>query len=84
VLVVAVVALGSYVVAGSGDTAGVVVAPVVDVTSGPGAQYTTTFSLHNGAEVNLLETRGSWVHLALPGGEREGWVPAIALEAVPG
>jgi tetratricopeptide (TPR) repeat protein len=84
VLVVSVVALGSFLHVGSGDSAGVIVAPVVEVTSGPGAQYATAFSLHNGAEVSLLETRGSWVRLALPGGELEGWVPARAVEAVLG
>jgi hypothetical protein len=84
VLVVSVLALGGLLYVGSGESAGVIVAPVVDVTSGPGAQYVTTFSLHNGAEVNLLETRGSWVRLALPGGELEGWVPRSAVEAVTG
>ena len=84
VLVVSVLALGSFLSVGSGESEGVIVAPVVDVTSGPGAQYVTAFSLHNGAEVNLLETRGSWVRLALPGGELEGWVPRTAVEAVTG
>jgi uncharacterized protein YraI len=84
VLLFSVLALGSLVYVGSGEAAGVIVAPVVDVTSGPGAQYVTTFSLHSGAEVNLLETRGSWVRLALPGGELDGWVPRSAVEAVTG
>jgi tetratricopeptide (TPR) repeat protein len=84
VLVVAVVALGSYLGAGSGESAGVIVTPVVDVASGPGAQYATAFSLHDGAEVSLIETRGSWVRLALPGGGLEGWVPAQTVEAVMG
>jgi cytochrome c-type biogenesis protein CcmH/NrfG len=81
-LAVSVLALGSYLYAGSGKSAGVIVADVVDVTSGPGAQYMATFSLHSGAEVSLVETRGSWVRLVLPGGELEGWVPGSAVEAV--
>jgi tetratricopeptide (TPR) repeat protein len=84
VLVASVLALGSFLYAGSGPSDGVIVAPVVDVTSGPGSQYATAFSLHSGAEVDLLETRGSWVRLALPGGELEGWVPDGAVEAVIG
>jgi uncharacterized protein YgiM (DUF1202 family) len=84
VLAVAVLALGSYLGAGLGEPNAVVVAPVVDVTSGPGGQYITAFTLHGGAEVSLLEMRGSWVRVALPGGEQQGWVPARAVEAVAG
>jgi len=84
VLVVTVLGLGSFLYVESGESEGVILAPVVDVTSGPGAQYVTAFSLHNGAEVNLLDTRGSWVHVGLPGGELEGWVPASAVEGVTG
>ena len=60
----------------------VVVAQEVDVTSGPGSQYVTEFTLHNGAEVDMLEAREHWVRLALPDGDLEGWVPASAVEAV--
>jgi uncharacterized protein YgiM (DUF1202 family) len=56
----------------------------VGVTSGPGAQYTAEFTLHGGTEVDLIEMRGSWVRLALPSSEMEGWVPASAVEAVNG
>jgi hypothetical protein len=82
VLAVGVVALGSSLYLTDGGSEGVVVATEVDVTSGPGAQYVTEFTLHSGAEVNLVEGRGSWVRLAVPGGELEGWVPAGAVEAV--
>jgi uncharacterized protein YraI len=82
VLAVSVLALGSFVLVDSAGAEGVIVAPIVDVTSGPGASYTTAFSLHSGAEVSLLETRGNWVRLALSGGELEGWVPDSAVEAV--
>ena len=63
---------------------GVIVADTVEVTSGPGGQYVAEFTLHGGAEVSLVEMRGSWVRLALPGGELEGWVPANAVEPVSG
>ena len=62
----------------------VIVASEVEVTSGPGAQYVTEFTLHNGAEVNLVEARGNWVRQALPGAELEGWVPASAIEPISG
>jgi hypothetical protein len=82
VLVVAVLALGSYLYVTDGRSEGVVVAAEVEVISGPGAQYVTEFTLHTGAEVDLIESRGSWVRLAMPGGELEGWVPANAVEVV--
>jgi uncharacterized protein YraI len=62
----------------------VIVAAEVEVTSGPGPQYTTVSALHSGAEVDLIEVRGNWVRLALPDGVVEGWVPAAAVEAIDG
>jgi hypothetical protein len=62
----------------------VIVAPEVDVTSGPGSgdQYLVEFNLHSGAEVRLLESRPGWRRIALPGDEFQGWVPEEALVAV--
>jgi len=82
VLAVGTLALGGYLYVDGESTSGVVVAAEVNVTSGPGAQYLTEFTLHSGAEVDLVEARGSWVRLALPGAELEGWVPATAIEDV--
>jgi tetratricopeptide (TPR) repeat protein len=84
VLAVSVLALGSYLHMGNSQSEGVIVTAEVDVTSGPGAQYVTEFTLHRGAEVDLVEVRGNWVRLALPGGELEGWIPASSVEAVTG
>ncbi len=60
----------------------VIVVPEVNVSSGPGEQFATQFTLHNGAEVELVEARGQWAKLALPGGETTGWLPAGAIEAI--
>lgn len=60
----------------------VVVVEEIDVMSGPGDQYIQEFTLHNGTEVSLLETRPRWVRLTLPGGQLQGWVPASAVETV--
>jgi hypothetical protein len=84
VLVVGVLSLGSALHLEQSQPEGVVVAAEVDVTSGPGAQYVTEFTLHSGAEVDLVEVRPNWVRLALPGGELEGWVPANSVESVRG
>jgi tetratricopeptide (TPR) repeat protein len=75
-LALGVLALGGYLITDQTGSEGVVVAAEVNMTSGPGAQYPTELALHGGAEIELVERRGSWVRLALPGGEMEGWVPA--------
>ncbi|MFQ5612137.1 MAG: tetratricopeptide repeat protein [Anaerolineae bacterium] len=63
--------------------AAVILAPEVDVTSGPGSseQYLLQFSLHAGTEVYLIEERPGWRRIALPG-DLQGWVPEDAVEAV--
>ena len=60
----------------------VVVADSVDVMSGPGAQYVAEGTLTAGAEAELLERRGAWARITLPGGGFQGWVPAGAVETV--
>jgi hypothetical protein len=84
VLALGILALGSSLYVASNQSEGVVVAAEVDVTSGPGAQYTAEFTLHGGTEVDLVEMRGNWARLALPSDDVEGWVPASAVEAVNG
>jgi tetratricopeptide (TPR) repeat protein len=61
----------------------VIVAQEVDITSGPGGadQYLVEFSLHAGAEVQLLESRSDWWRITLSGG-LQGWAPAEAVEEV--
>jgi len=60
----------------------VVVADEITINSQPGDQYTTEYSLHNGAEVVLLGTQGDWAHLSTPGETMEGWIPLSAVEYV--
>ncbi|GAB4448799.1 MAG: tetratricopeptide repeat protein [Anaerolineae bacterium] len=62
----------------------VVVAPEVDVTSGPGSssEYVVEFTLHAGAEVRLTDSRPNWRQISLPGQTFKGWVPADTVEPV--
>jgi tetratricopeptide (TPR) repeat protein len=76
------ISLGSRLYLEKTQPAGVVLAGEIDIKSGPGAQYITEFTLHSGAEVSILETRGNWARLALPGGELQGWVSTDTVEAV--
>jgi len=82
VLMVSVLGLGSVLYVDHNQNEGVIVATEVDVTSGPGTQYVTEFTLHDGAEVQVVEARGSWVRLALPGADLAGWVLEPAVEPV--
>ena len=72
---------GRLLLDGTEDDA-VIVAGAVEVMSGPGDRYITEFELHAGAEARLIEERGSWARVALPGDELQGWVPAAAVELV--
>lgn len=54
--------------------AAVVITPEIHVRSGPGDNYLTAFTLHDGAEVTVLEERAIWLRIALPG-ELQGWAP---------
>ena len=79
---IATFSLGSRLYEQANTEPAVIVAPEVNITSGPGDQYATQFTLHSGAEVELLGERANWAKLALPGGETTGWLPAEAIEAI--
>ncbi len=74
--------LGVRLYVDSTDREAVIVAEEVDVVSGPGSRYTPEFTLHAGTETGLVEKRGAWARIALPGGSLQGWVPAAAVEEV--
>ncbi len=52
----------------------------VEVVSNPGQDGVTQVTLHSGAQVILLETRGQWARLSLPGDQFQGWVPVGTVE----
>ena len=60
---------------------GVVATAKVAVMSGPGQDYTTEFSLHEGTEVQIEERRAGWTRVSL-GGKLRGWVPATTLAPI--
>lgn len=59
----------------------VVITPDVAIKSGPGVNYLTEFTLHDGTEVQIIETRMDWVRIVLPG-DLQGWAPQIAFTVV--
>ncbi len=61
----------------------VVVAPGVELRSGPGASFAARTTLPAGAEVTAGETRGAWTQVVLPGGA-VGWTPAASVAPIGG
>lgn len=60
----------------------VIVADVVTINSNPGEEFATEYQLFSGAEVKILETQGSWVHLLGPNDVFDGWIPISSIESV--
>lgn len=73
--------LGTRLFADSNRRAAVVVAPVVEVLSGPREDYLPLYRLHSAAEVRVLEEANGWVRFTTPD-QRQGWMPRAALEVV--
>jgi len=86
ILLVAVLclSLGARVYAEQTQPEGIVIAPTVALSSEPGNQYATGYSLNGGTAVNILETRGDWARLAAPDDSIEGWIPLGSVETVAG
>jgi tetratricopeptide (TPR) repeat protein len=60
----------------------VIVADVVTLNSDPGDEFATEFQLFSGTEVKILDTQGSWAHLAGPNEAIDGWIPLSSIETV--
>jgi hypothetical protein len=76
--------LGARVFAERTQPEGIVIAPTIALSSEPGGQGATGYSLTGGTTVNILETRGSWARLASPDDSVEGWIPLDSIETVAG
>ena len=81
-VLVASLSLGSRILGESNQPEGIIVAPIVTVSSSPNEQQTTETQLHSGTEVNLLETNGDWIRFSVPGDAVEGWLPVEAVEMI--
>ncbi|MCB0180441.1 MAG: hypothetical protein KDI62_19580 [Anaerolineae bacterium] len=80
-VVLSLVGLSSRALAVPHDQA-VIVADEVAATDSPGSQSVSEFTLADGAEVTVVETRGRWVEIAVPQTGQQGWVPAEMVETV--
>lgn len=59
----------------------VVVAPEVDVRSGPGEDQGVVFTVHPGTMVQVHRRRENWVQVSLPNGY-SGWVPGVDVQEI--
>ena len=59
----------------------VILAPISEVKTGPGDNYSTAFSLHEGTTVRLGTQRAVWVQIRLPNG-LTGWLTSEDLEVI--
>ena len=55
--------------------------PAVEVYAGDSTTFQVVFILHDGAEIEVGESRNNWVHIFLPDGNH-GWVTANSLEII--
>ncbi len=61
----------------------IVMAPAVEVKTGPGNDFSTSFSLHEGTKVKLLQDQGDWVRVILPGNTTfTGWMLRSTVETI--
>lgn len=59
----------------------IVLADETEVRSGPGTDYLVQFKLHTGIEVQVIEQRGEWTRISLPG-DLQGWLPTHIIEKI--
>jgi tetratricopeptide (TPR) repeat protein len=60
---------------------GVLIAPQMEVRSGPGKDYTLQFTGHEGLEFQINEEAEGWYRISLPNGVK-GWIPKEAVETI--
>jgi len=60
---------------------GVLIAPQVEVRSGPGGDYILQFTGHEGLEFQIKGEAEGWYRISLPNGVK-GWIPKEAVEII--
>ena len=58
-------------------TIAVVTMPELAVRAGPLDTSRTVLTVHDGAELRVLETKSDWLQVT-PDGQRVGWIPRVA------
>ena len=76
------IAFGEYLSDRHWRGVGIVTAETVEVFSGPGERYASRFNLDAGDEAVIIQTRGGWSRISVPGSEFEGWIKQSGAETV--
>jgi hypothetical protein len=69
---------------GAGSETGSIADPTGGAASGlqDGRASEIRFSLHDGAEIHVVEIQGDWARLSVPGNALGGWVPAESVVTI--
>ena len=81
-VVSASVALGEYVGDRHWRGVGIITAESAEVFSGPGERYASRFNLDAGDEAIIVQTRGGWSRITIPGSDLDGWIRQSDAETV--
>lgn len=62
---------------------GIVTVSAVEIKTAPGLDFSTAFSLHEGAKVRIVQRQNDWVQIRLPGDAAfTGWMPYQSVQPV--
>ena len=78
----ATVALGEYIGDRHWRGVGIITAESAEVFSGPGERYASRFNLDAGDEAIIVQTRGGWSRISIPGSDLDGWIRQSEAETV--
>ena len=76
------IALGEYIGDRHWRGVGIITAESAEVFSGPGERYASRFNLDAGAEATIVQTRGGWSRITIPGSDLDGWIRQSEAETV--
>ena len=76
------IALGEYIGDRHWRSVGIITAESAEVFSGPGERYASRFNLDAGAEAIIVQTRGGWSRITIPGSDLDGWIRQSEAETV--
>ncbi|MDP8244577.1 MAG: hypothetical protein P9L94_10890 [Candidatus Hinthialibacter antarcticus] len=62
---------------------GIVTSSAVEIKTAPGSDFSTAFSLHEGAKVRIVQRQNDWVQIRLPGDAAfTGWMPYQSVQPI--
>ncbi len=64
-------------------TRAIVMSSAVDIKTGPSAEFSTSFTLHEGTQVKVVQNQGDWVRITLPSNPAfNGWMPRSSIQVI--